>query len=67
MCLHADHAHHTVSSPTAGTTRRRNACRVVIDKLQTLKADNEKDAISLQVLQDHKHIRSGFRKHANTL
>lgn len=41
------HAHHAVPSPTAGTTRRRNACSVIVDKLWILKADNDKDAVSV--------------------
>lgn len=56
VCLHANHAHRTLPSPATGTTRRRNACSVV-DKLQILNADNEKDAISLQVLHDCEDIR----------
>lgn len=52
MCLHANHAHHTLPSPTTGTTRRRNACGVIVNQLETLKADNEEEAISVQVLRD---------------
>lgn len=47
LYVSANHAHHTLPSPTTGTTGRRNTCSVIIDKLQILKADNEKDAISL--------------------
>lgn len=56
-CLHANHAHHTLPSPTTGSTRRRDACSVIVDKLQIVKADNEKDAISLQVLPDCEHTK----------
>lgn len=67
MCLHANHAHHTVPLPTTGATRRRNACSVIVRKLQILKADNEKHVISPRVLPGCKHIREGWGKHAITL
>lgn len=67
MSLHTNHAHHTVPSPTTGATRRRNACSVIIGKLQILKADNEKHVMPLQVLPGCKHIAQGLWKHAITL
>lgn len=67
MCLHANHAHHTVPSPVTGTTRRPDACTAIVGKLWTVKADNENEAISLQVSPDRKHVRWGFEKHANTI
>lgn len=67
MSLHANRAHHTVPSPTTGATRRRNACSVILGKLQILKADDEKHVMSLQLLPGCKHIRWGLGKHAITL
>lgn len=37
VCLHADHAHQTLPSPTTGTIRRHDACGVIIDGLQKVK------------------------------
>ena len=66
MCLHAKHAHHAVPSPTAGTTRRRNACSVIVEKLRTLKADNDKDAVSPQVYGLPMTISTGRQALGNT-